>query len=188
MNQKQSIYVLCGILVIVLFGFYIMSQDFNRITEKTDRFSQRASDVMDKALDEHKERLKEASNEREIDKSTNELSKRLEKISDDTTRRFDKSHEDLNKVDAKWDIIFFMFLVGAVCLFIACKLNVFEKFKTRTDELETTVNGSCKNKTPMKICENCRRTIGKLEKTYIFKNSTVCSECYPRLKSQEQTV
>lgn len=37
-------------------------------------------------------------------------------------------------------------------------------------------------------CANCGRDIGKLEKTYVFKNSTICAECYPRLKSQEQIV
>jgi len=34
----------------------------------------------------------------------------------------------------------------------------------------------------MKVCANCEREIGRLEKTFLFNGSIVCFECYKRLK------
>lgn len=34
-------------------------------------------------------------------------------------------------------------------------------------------------------CANCGRTIGRLEKSYVFEDHIVCSECYLKLKSQK---
>lgn len=34
-------------------------------------------------------------------------------------------------------------------------------------------------------CANCGRTIGKLEKTYLFESQTVCGECHQKLKNQQ---
>ena len=38
----------------------------------------------------------------------------------------------------------------------------------------------------LKICANCEGTIGKLEKSYVFEQQTVCANCYNKLKEQEQ--
>jgi uncharacterized RDD family membrane protein YckC len=36
----------------------------------------------------------------------------------------------------------------------------------------------------VEVCENCGRTIGKLEQAYVFKNHIVCQQCYEKLKKQ----
>jgi len=40
----------------------------------------------------------------------------------------------------------------------------------------------------MKTCENCERTIGKLEETFKYKGHTICSECNGHLASGRQSV
>ena len=37
----------------------------------------------------------------------------------------------------------------------------------------------------VKNCENCGRTIGKLERAYVFEDHNVCQECYERLRTPE---
>ncbi len=41
------------------------------------------------------------------------------------------------------------------------------------------------NKAGLKKCANCGRTIGKLEKSYVFEGQTVCGQCHQRLESQK---
>lgn len=36
----------------------------------------------------------------------------------------------------------------------------------------------------VEVCENCGRTIGKLEQAYVFKNHIVCQQCHEKLKKQ----
>jgi len=36
----------------------------------------------------------------------------------------------------------------------------------------------------VEACENCGRTIGKLEQAYVFKNHIVCQQCHEKLKKQ----
>ncbi len=43
-----------------------------------------------------------------------------------------------------------------------------------------------KNLQEMKECANCGQAIGKLEKSYVFENNIVCSECYKRLNDENQ--
>lgn len=38
--------------------------------------------------------------------------------------------------------------------------------------------------TPLPSCENCGRTIGRLEKQYTWENHVVCHECFTRLAAQ----
>src|SRR5438552_16215297 len=39
----------------------------------------------------------------------------------------------------------------------------------------------------MDTCENCGRTIGKLEQAFVFQQSPVCAECYARLAKPHST-
>lgn len=41
------------------------------------------------------------------------------------------------------------------------------------------------NKPGLHKCANCGRTIGKLEKSYVFEDQTVCGDCHQRLESQK---
>lgn len=36
----------------------------------------------------------------------------------------------------------------------------------------------------VEVCENCGRTIGKLEQAYVFKNHIICQQCHEKLKKQ----
>ncbi|MHC4365583.1 MAG: RDD family protein, partial [Planctomycetota bacterium] len=36
----------------------------------------------------------------------------------------------------------------------------------------------------VEVCENCGRTIGKLEQAYVFKKHIVCLQCHEKLKKQ----
>ena len=37
--------------------------------------------------------------------------------------------------------------------------------------------------TVAEVCENCGRSVGKLEKIYLWEDHPVCSDCYARLRS-----
>jgi hypothetical protein len=39
-----------------------------------------------------------------------------------------------------------------------------------------------KRVTDLEICQNCERTIGKLEQAYVYNNKIVCKECNARLR------
>ena len=41
------------------------------------------------------------------------------------------------------------------------------------------------NKGGLQKCANCGATVGKLEKSYLFEDHTICHKCHQRLKSQD---
>jgi len=77
------------------------------------------------------------------------------------------------------------------------KAKRFEKKTIDHNQVVTCPQPSSVVKTPEKtvdilsvshrkveVCENCGRTIGKLEQAYVFKNHIVCKQCYEKLKKQ----
>jgi uncharacterized RDD family membrane protein YckC len=77
------------------------------------------------------------------------------------------------------------------------KAKRFEKKTIDHNQVVTCPQPSSVVKTPEKtvdilsvshrkveVCENCGRTIGKLEQAYVFKNHIVCQQCHEKLKKQ----
>ncbi len=77
-------------------------------------------------------------------------------------------------------------IIGGIVLAIMALLG---KVESKPFHIKLTSDKKVTTNTPSELekCANCGRDIGKLEKTHVFKDNTVCVDCYPRLKSQEQT-
>ncbi len=91
------------------------------------------------------------------------------------------------------DTYFYMAMKIFALLFFGLIVIVFimallGKIESKPFHIKLSSDKKVATNTPSELekCANCGRDIGRLEKTHVFKDNTVCAECYPRLKSQEQ--
>lgn len=108
---------------------------------------------------------------------------------DEAFRRYEKAVERsqrISQIQVIGDIV-------CIIIFIAIVIAVWSKHKQKEKETKESpvkeivhreVTKTTGTEAKLETCENCGRTIGKLEKSYVFEDHVVCCECHQRLKNQ----
>jgi len=132
------------------------------------------------------------------DISSDELRRDIEEIEDPELR--DSFHRQLDSQERLWGIEKKLGIFRIICIFGVIILGLFairehnkkkmvEKIQEKEAYRQMVANElDKKNKTTSKLetCDNCERTIGKLEQAYVFSGNVVCAECSERLKANPE--
>ena len=112
---------------------------------------------------------------------------------DEVREAFRRQREALYDYHQEESIATYRRYLLVIVIVIAASVYISKAIKKEKKEARNAVRGVIRTEldskissTPkLKTCENCGRTIGKLEKSYVFEGQTVCSECHQKLGSQK---
>lgn len=100
-------------------------------------------------------------------------------------RQLEKDWEKYYRDSQLYDKIALLIIV-LICVFvyIASKKEKKKERNAVRDIIRTELDKTVGSPSKLKTCENCGSIIGNLEKSYVFEDHVVCSECHKKLKNQ----
>jgi len=81
-------------------------------------------------------------------------------------------------------LVIVIVIAASVYISRAIKKEKKEARNAVRDVIRTELDERIATAPNLETCENCGRTIGKLEKSYVFEGQTVCGQCNQKLKNQ----
>ena len=105
-------------------------------------------------------------------------------------RQYEKAVDDYYDQQSLISIIKILFICGMTviaCIYLPKSIKKEKEASVNAvrDIVRTEFDHRIGVYPKLQSCENCGRTIGKLEKNYFFEDHIVCMECHKRLKDPQ---
>ena len=98
---------------------------------------------------------------------------------------YDYHQEESIATYRRYLLVIVIVIAASVYISKAIKKEKKEARNAVRDVIRTELDSKISSTPKLETCENCGRTIGKLEKSYVFEGQTVCGQCHQRLESQK---